>query len=115
VRQLGKLGGRTIAIALVCLAAAAATSTAAPATLRECGRMAMPAGLKIWTYATPDYRCDRARLILHDWLFNGAHAELRGWRCYAGTQAGQIVTCRRGKKKLHARLNGKPGAQIRVD
>jgi hypothetical protein len=110
-----KLRWSSVTIVVACCAIATGTSAATPVTLRECGRMVMPAGAKIWTYASPDYRCDRARLILHSWLFDGAHADLRGWRCFAGTQAGQIVTCRRGNKRFHARTTGRPGARIRVD
>ena len=110
-------GRTTSALAMVGVLGAlgAGTGDAAPAMLRECGRMAMPQGQKVWTYATPSYQCRRGRLILHEWLYNGAHAQLRGWRCFAGTQAGQIVTCRRGKNRLHMRVSGHSGAKIRVD
>ena len=110
----GRIGGALSALAMLGVLGTS-TGDAASMTLRECGRMSMPAGQKVWTYATPSYQCKRARLILHEWLYNGAHANLRGWRCFAGTQSGQIVTCRRGKNRLHMRVSGHSGAQIRVD
>jgi hypothetical protein len=103
------------------LAAAAASlacaqvALAKPVQVRECGRMAIPGGAKAWAYTSAHYDCHRARIILHAWLFDGAAADLRGWRCISGTQAGHIVTCRRGDNRVHLQRSGHKGAKVRVD
>jgi len=83
--------------------------------VRECGRMLTPSGSKAWAYTSAHYDCHRARIILHTWLFDGAAADLRGWRCISGTQAGHIVTCRRGNNRVHLQRSGHKGAKVRVD
>lgn len=108
--------GRLIISGVVlALAVSATPATAKGVQVRECGRMATPDGAKVWTYSSKGYDCTRARKILHTWLFDGAKADLRGWRCFSATQAGQIVTCRRGANRVHMQKTGRKGATVRVD
>lgn len=112
-----QLKGRLITSCLIGLAlmAPGAPASAKSTVVRECGRMTTPSGSKAWAYSSKAYDCTRARKILHTWLFDGAKADLRGWRCFSGTQAGQIVTCRRGANRVHMQRTGRKGATVRVD
>src|SRR5690349_1512172 len=104
-----------VVVAFATAVLASTTASAAGVVVSECGRMKTPSGSKAWAYTSPKYDCSRARKILRAWLFDGARADLRGWRCYSATQAGQIVTCRRGVNRVHLQRTGRKGAKVRVD
>ena len=106
----------TVAVVFVAtLIAVAPAGAAGTVQVRECGQMTTPSGKKAWAYTSALYQCPRARKILRAWLFDGAGADLRGWRCFSATQAGQIVTCRRGVNRVHMQLSGRRGQKLRVD